>query len=500
MNRWQPHPLWVYLALAVLSVGLYVAVSRRAGEVGFPLDDAWIHQTYARNLGQHGEFAFVPGQPSAGSTAPLWTGLLAVGHALKFEPLAWAYVAGMLLLALTAWLVHRWVLNLLAPARGAAWAAWGAGLLVVAEWHLVWSAASGMETLLLALLALVVFSGGTRLHWPALGLAAGLAVWVRPDGLLLAPLLVARWFGPGEHRRRRFWLNLLTCAGLIAAYLGVNLALSGTLWPNTLYAKQAEYAVLTQAPLLARLWQVAVQPFVGVAAVLAPGLIALLAARWQPAEGQPGEGRVGRLWPVALPLAWAAAVIGAYALRLPVTYQHGRYLMPLIPVLIALGAAGLGGWLRPRSRRTWRRVVSRTWLAAGVLVAAGFWVLGAQAYARDVQIIQTEMVRTARWLNANTAPGDLIAAHDIGALGYFGERPILDLAGLVSPAVIDFMRDEAQLAAWLDAAGADYLMAFPEWYPALVAGPQAEPVFVSGGAASPAAGGENMVVYRWRGK
>ena len=58
MTRWQPQAWMVYLALAVLSAGLYVAFSRQAGGVGFPLDDAWIHQVYARSLGEHGELAF----------------------------------------------------------------------------------------------------------------------------------------------------------------------------------------------------------------------------------------------------------------------------------------------------------------------------------------------------------------------------------------------------------------------------------------------------------
>ena len=41
---------------------------------GFPLDDAWIHQTYARSLAQTGKWEFLPGQSSAGgSTSPLWS-------------------------------------------------------------------------------------------------------------------------------------------------------------------------------------------------------------------------------------------------------------------------------------------------------------------------------------------------------------------------------------------------------------------------------------------
>ena len=65
---------------------------------GFPLDDSWIHLTYARNLAQYGEWAFQPGKPSAGSTAPLWTFLLAIGFLLKLGPYIWTYLLGGLAL------------------------------------------------------------------------------------------------------------------------------------------------------------------------------------------------------------------------------------------------------------------------------------------------------------------------------------------------------------------------------------------------------------------
>ncbi|MBL8058455.1 MAG: hypothetical protein JNK29_17250, partial [Anaerolineales bacterium] len=87
---------------------------------------------------------------------------------------------------------------------------------------------------------------------------------------------------------------------------------------------------------------------------------------------------------------------------------------------------------------------------------------------------------------------------DVGALGYFGGRPVLDLAGLISPAVIPFIRDEARLAAWLDASGADYLLTFPGWYPQLTAGRAEAEVFRTGAPYAPAAGGENLAVSRWR--
>ena len=77
------------------------------------------------------------------------------------------------------------------------------------------------------------------------------------------------------------------------------------------------------------------------------------------------------------------------------------------------------------------------------------------------------MVVTAKWVAQTIPPNSIIAAHDIGALGYFDHHPLIDLAGLVSPEVIPFMRDETRLAAYLNQRGVSYLIAFPDFYPNL---------------------------------
>jgi hypothetical protein len=125
-----------------------------------------------------------------------------------------------------------------------------------------------------------------------------------------------------------------------------------------------------------------------------------------------------------------------------------------------------------------------------------FWILGAKAYAEDVAIIESEMVTTALWVRENTSNDALIGAHDIGALGYFGDRDIIDLAGLISPDVIPFIRDEILLAEYLDTKNVDYLMTFPDWYSELPK--QSVLIFQTQGTFSPALGGENMAIYRWK--
>jgi hypothetical protein len=477
----------VLLALVTaLSVAGYLIASAMLYRLGFPLDDAWIHQTYARNLALYGEWAFLPGQPSAGSTAPLWSALLAVGHILHLGPYIWSYAIGWVTL-LTVALTGMAAFRLLCPQKASA-ALW-VGLFLALEWHLVWAAISGMETLLIGLLALVVLArlvAGEH-NWFLLGALIGLSVWVRPDGLtLIGPALFTLALGQGARKGRikDAGYLFLGFALLLIPYLFFNRLLEGSWWPNTFFAKQAEYAVQRQAALWKRFLSEAGLPLIGAGVLLLPGFIA-----------QSVRAVRNRYWGALAGAVWVVGYLFLYALRLPVTYQHGRYVMPAMPAYFTWGLAGLIGWVQLASAISWRRVLSRAWVLATTLVLAAFWVVGARAYAYDVAIIESEMVAAARWLAANTAPNALVAAHDIGALGYFAQRNLLDLAGLVSPEVIPFIRDEPRLAAFLSDRHADYLVTFPDWYPQLVR--HARMVYSTGGSFSPMMGGENMTVYQW---
>jgi hypothetical protein len=296
-------------------------------------------------------------------------------------------------------------------------------------------------------------------------------------------------------RRVQAAVKLALGVGLaFAPYLVFNRLLAGAWWPNTFFAKQAEYAELRQAPFWSRFFSEAGLLTVGAGILLLPGwLIATLQAVRR------------RQWVVLAGAAWMVGYVFLYAWRLPVTYQHGRYILPAAPVYLLLGTMGLAQGVQALHRLRGRklshllgRVLAKTWPLATVVVTAAFWLLGARAYATDVAIIETEMVAAARWVAQNTPPGSLVAAHDIGALGYFSNRPLIDLAGLISPEVIPFIRDEQQLETFLDQEKAVYLVTFPDWYPRLTQGGWVE--FQTGGTFSPTAGGENMVVVRWRGQ
>jgi hypothetical protein len=141
----------IIAVLALLVVGLYVGLADGQSEAGFPLDDAWIHQTYARNLARTGSWEYVPGQVSAGSTAPLWTLLLAVGYLAGLPYLFWSYLLGWGCLVWLGWAgMDLW--QLFWPSRRQH--GWLAGAVLVFTWPMIWAAASGMETVLFGALGL----------------------------------------------------------------------------------------------------------------------------------------------------------------------------------------------------------------------------------------------------------------------------------------------------------------------------------------------------------
>lgn len=95
-------PRLVIAIAAVLAVLFYLGISALIFRIGFPLDDTWIHLTYARNFAEHGEWAYRLGERSAGSTSPLWTVLLAIGFLLDLAPFIWTYFLGWVVLTLLA--------------------------------------------------------------------------------------------------------------------------------------------------------------------------------------------------------------------------------------------------------------------------------------------------------------------------------------------------------------------------------------------------------------
>lgn len=493
----------------VLALGLVLVYVAASGG-GFPLDDSWIHQTYARNLAQYGEWSFIPGQPSAASTSPLYTLLLSIGYLLGLPYALWTHSLGVLALTVTGILGARMVEQVMPESR---WAPVIVGSALVLTWQLIWAAASGMETMLFAMWTLWLMWLAWRemnaepmpdqrliIRGAVLGISVALITLTRPEGIALGGLIAGLLLivRPQGRWRDVFVYGVAAAVGFavtIAPYLLLNLQLTGGLLPNTAAAKFAQHAILLQLPLHERFLSLFGTLLIGGQIVLLPGIVVYIVYSLR----QPPQ----RMWFLLLPVFWVVGLVLLYAIRLPAAYQHGRYIMPALPALVWMGM--LGTWMliptardrrrSPMLQRVFSQVLFLAAAAAMILFALG---LGLQAYAQDVAIINEEMVATAHWIDENIPQSDLMAIHDIGAVGYFAPREaMLDIAGLVSPEVVPIVADADGLWDLMQASGVAYLMAFPDQIPGDdINDPRLCQVFITNGPTAQSVQGPNMAVYR----
>ena len=436
-RAWRPRHS-AALALLVLAALALLLPFR-----GYLTDDTYIHLQFAKHLLQGNGFSFNAGQPTYGATSSLWVFLLAGAGALvpgsaatpadtvTMPPLAvvakvWGALFTALAVALAAALGRalRWE-----PRYALA----ASALMAFHAWSTRWGL-SGMETpLALALavasllaLARALLHGGPTL--PA-GLLLGAGFLARPELLLLAALalLAVAWgSAPGERVRRGLGLvgGALLTAGpwLVASWMWFH-----RLLPNTSAAKAGAWLDPERALSAIR---ESIRSIL--AADLVPVAIAVLGLAWLRPWRAMGADRGRRAfwmatlaWPVLLVLAYAAGGVQVVS----------RYLVPAAPAIHLIGLAVLR-----HASSAWpaRRRAAALLLAVLVFAAQNAAVtlaVSAPHARRHTAGLRDSLGELGLWARARTAPGTLVAIPDIGAFGYYSDRPVLDLFGLVTPAM-----------------------------------------------------------------
>jgi hypothetical protein len=499
------------LSLATVSGAIWYARHEIAvaGGLGFPLDDAWIHLQFARNLAEDGQLAFNEGEPSSGSTSPLWTMLLAVPLLAGFDAVISAKVLGTLLTAAAA--ILCWMLTKLLTSSSAA--AYVAALATAISPRLTWGSVSGMEVPLyvaLYLAAVLVFVRDPDRGAPWWGALAALAGTARPETFLLfAVLAVHRVLITDGVPPNAAWRAIrragMPFALIVTVYAAVNMSGGGMPWPSTLAVKseggglfgalsRADLAGIFRTALLSPLnaLNTFVRFFFAQSALLTmfmvPGALALLRLL----------GAAHRRGSIVVVLAMLPALtLGAVAPALSVPQQEGRYVAHGLVFTFIVCASGVAA-LASVSRKAWP-----VWAIAALAVArlASQNVLSADHHARMVHNISTVHLHLGQWLKSNTPPDAVVAVNDIGGIAWVSGRRVLDLEGIVTPEIIPYRGRGAHLE-FLEQRQPDYLVIFPEWYPRLVARADLFEEVYRVSVPRVSAAHDSMVVYRtpWTGR
>jgi hypothetical protein len=411
------------------------------------VDDAFIHLTFARNIAEGHGFSFNPDVPTYGITAPLWTLLLALLSTVFYPGQVMVKTLSILFGVLTIPAFRRLASNIGLPHRTAiiitiAWA--------VNVWLVRWTA-SGMEATLALLLLILAFNAQLEDRYIS-GLWLGIAILCRPEAVVLIVI-----FGLD-----RLWnfdvVKALKLVGITAATLIpwhlYALITFGTLLPNPARVK-AGFTLASLADFLYGLKRacfiIGGAHFIELLIIL--GFITAFVLHKLKLNSK--EIRV-----LSLFIIWASFSVIIYLVQ--GVFVTSRYLLVGLPPVIMLAFMLLES--EGNQFRSMYRIKGRYILVSIMIIIQLFltWRI-TLPHVESFKPTISSLKRIAGILNDETLPESSVAVGDVGIIGFFGGRYLIDLEGLVTQEMIPFrvgrtLDDLVLSGRYLKMRKADYLL------------------------------------------
>lgn len=518
MKRFNAYlPLIVFACTLAASTIYLTTLHDRFVETGFPLDDAWIHATYARNFSEHGEFAFNAGEPSTGTTSLFWTLALAAAHSISGDVVTGALVLGILSL----WFCTHFFFRFVQQTMESDGIAFLSAILFLLSGVVLWWSLSGMETTLFLGVALAAWDSHARHRHVLSGIFCGVLILLRPEGIILGLILSFLLFRrKGDRRTLSLFASSLILG--VLAYIVWNYSITGSLWTSTLAGRRwlarsstavsfSPIDIVSHAASIAFRWLRMVVLginffdsmvssallgtlagiflgyagklplltekatrllFDGITLVIAAvGFILIIAPEVFPVvkvssstfsterihvagvgtllmaltsrvvlwvSDQPLPNRIPAEWKYFF--VWIIAHNLAYAVFIPYPGHAGRYqpmniALPIMLIALSLREAELP-LTRIDTAIRFSVITLTLWIGA---ISFSSW---RDAYVDGVHHINRTHVATSRWIERELPEKAVVAAFDIGALGYFSGRRIVDIGSLIDNASLPYLEKQ----------------------------------------------------------
>ncbi|MDR3610217.1 MAG: tetratricopeptide repeat protein [Ignavibacteriaceae bacterium] len=470
------------LAAIAVAMGLIFLFKAKTinGYFCFPLDDSWIHLTFARNLVDYGSFSYYKNQlVTSGSTSPLYTFILAALYSFSKNEFIISYVIGISSFALSVFFMFK-----LAKLHfvSAIWLAFLTSLLLALQSDLNLIAVSGMETTMFIALIIISLYNYQKKSFKALGICLGLLLWCRPDGLILWVAILGDYFiGTLSAKSKKdspFFLKTLIvpfsiAGGMAILYFLFNVFLSGSIMPNTFASKIATYGDSSRIDFLKNhvMGLFTAPEFV---LYFIPFLISVVIIIKEIIQKKYFE--------YSVYLIFLAGLIFVYWLILPFSSSYGRYLMPLIPFYIIMAVHGVKSFyeflLNKLKSDSLANFILAGYFIASIIISIIYLAEWSDIYSHSCKYYNDRHVAAGKWIFKNTPPDAVVATHDIGAIEYYGKRKLLDMVGLVSPEIIDKMKIGfiTYLNNYLIEKKPDYIVTLKNWFEIVNDNPVYSPV------------------------
>jgi len=416
---------------------------------GICLEDALITYRYAENLAGGAGFVFNEGERVLGTTTPLQALMLAGPGAL----LGTAHIPLLSNILMTLSGLGAGVLLYSSLKRFGYSRRLALLCMAVLLFHpdIVWSTTGGMETpLVLFLMALGLYAAAVR-NWGMMGLACGLLIMARIDGLIWCACLtlIAAMDSKGALRT-----VLAVGLGVLVPWVVFSSFYFGSPVPHSMLAKMHH---LGAPSLLDRLSTPELRRYYrwfadGSGVVPGGGILPFEHMIWLGMVALGGVGVIREHWrqpPMILilfPVLYCIAFVLGGA---PTTFRW--YLIPFLWCCVSLGVIGLRElWLMLAAYRQSYRLppwAPRVILGICVAMVGAGLVVTSWESIRFHRYSQANENATRRrigdWLREHTAPDATVAMEALGYQGALSRRTVYDLAGLISPDVLRIRRQSA---------------------------------------------------------
>jgi hypothetical protein len=434
-------------------------------DVGFALDDSWIHLQYAKTILEGRPWEYSAGVPSAGATSPLWAIILS--SVFLFTQDGTGMVIGTYAISILFYIGSSFLVGYLTN-RYTGYGIWGypaiVGFLLVPR--NTWLMLSGMElpvSMFTILLALTFLDMDGWRYDILVGIACGLVYLSRPEGFLIVafcyPLRLTKIWESGaldRERVRSIVVMMLASVLVVLPWVLHCWSINGTPLPDTFFAK-------VHGPTQ---WDIDVWNFWwNVWLIDLPFIIAgLVGGAYLLIKGKTG---FGTMW------AFAIGLIALYRFNMPMQalINNARYLVPVFNILQILTAAAIGVWAEGLAAKIKKPGHKREIRVLGVLLALVLVVpstLGyieqADVYGNSVKNINEQQVVIGKWLAENTPENATIAMVDAGGIAFFGNRTTIDLVGLTTPDMVHLNLTPREKLNYIRDRNCSYIVTFDAWF------------------------------------
>lgn len=415
-------------ALIVISIMglLWGGAFRMRGE-HFP-DDAFITYRYARNFAEGLGMVYNPGERILGTTAPFHAALLSVGMRMGISPVVFSRVIDLVFFGFMIFFILKIARNIL----GGLWWLWLWAALMM---NVPWISLTGMETWAYSFLIYFSLWMVIKKHIWGMCLGAALCGIMRPDGFLVCiivfPIILYRYLDSSAKKRKSFRYPILTGLLIILIGLLIPTLYYGSWFPESAIVKREMVALdlgwksyftgtflkyyysngfptplmlaMLSGFVLGMVYHSKLAPFL-IWGLLYQLFLILGRAPWYE-------------WYETPALPWFFLCVAIFW-----RYLYDKMEAPF--------TANLRGFERFRRRGL-------------VLLLSLFCLLPLFKKPQKIKsLIETSPEtnlgkkgnrEAGRWIAKNAAPGARVAAFEIGAVGYFSERRVHDLIGIVTP-------------------------------------------------------------------